>query len=653
MNEHFPNLFSPVKIGPFIIKNRIAVSPHGPRYNTSDGLMTRHYLDYELEKAKGGAGLIIMSYGTIDPTGQGNSLLFMWRKESVPLFRELTDAVRSYDCRIVFQFGGSFYNSGRGASPSPFSGWGDGYAREMTVADIKEMMGHYRNATETLMEGGFDGVEMHGHGDLFSDFLSPTINRRTDEYGGSLDNRLRYFREALDTIRATTGADKIVGARLSVDDKMPGSVSLQDGVALAKALADTGKLDYLNIDTVIEPQLLSTMIAPLYVEHGHLLYASAAVKQAVTNIPVFTVGRIVDPAMAEKAIADGQADVVTMARALIADPELPNKAREGRVEDIRPCLGDNQECIGRVTAGLPMRCTVNATAGREGEVGIGKIKPAPAARKVLVIGGGPAGMEAARIAAERGHSVRLWEKTDSLGGTVRLARRLPGRADIGRILPWQQRQLERLGVEVRTGVEATVDLVAAEKPDAVVLATGARWLKGGFNALSFQNVKGWEQPNVLSVSDVVSGDAKAGRRVLIFDAKGFVEAPGIAEMLVDQGCQVEIVTPFPALGTDDLNYTLQRDHIMPRVLSKGVVITPHTMLESISGDTATVRDVYIQATRTITVDTVIMISDRASNDQLYPELVARLPAVWRIGDCDSPLNIGKAIMDGHRVGMTV
>lgn len=655
----FPKLFSPIRVGPFTLKNRIAVSPHGPML-AENGIVTREYVDYEIEKAKGGAGLIIMSFGISDPQSPGiessallRALVHTWRKENVPYLKEIVSAAHGHDCRVFFQFGESAYYTHLAPTTFPHSDASGCSSREMTLDDIRRMMDNYARCAETLKEAGLDGVEMHGHGDFFSDFLSPLINRRRDRYGGSLENRMRFFLEAADVIRGVIGPDAVLGARLSVDDQIPGSIPLREGVEIARLIAETGKLDYLNIDTSVEPQLLPRLVAPMYAEEGHQLYASDAVKAVVRDIPIFTVGRIVDPRFAEEIIAAGRADVVTMARALIADPELPNKAKEGRVEDIRPCLGDNQECMGRVLQSLPLGCTVNPTAGRETRWGIGKMTRAAQRRKVVVVGGGPAGMEAARVAALRGHEVHLYERGDSLGGQVRLAQRLPGRADIGRFLPWQRRQLEKLEVTVSVGVTATSETIDREAPDAVVLATGASWLKNGFNGLDYRETPGWEQPHVLSLTDAVRGAAEVGERVVVFDLKGFVEAPGVAELLASGGRQVEIVTPFPRLGLAQLDTTLQWPYLMSRLYTAGLKITPDTMVEGIEKGSVTTAHVHSGERRTIGADHVVIVSGRAPNEDLHRALARRPLELHRVGDCLSPLNIGKAFREGYEVGLAL
>jgi 2,4-dienoyl-CoA reductase-like NADH-dependent reductase (Old Yellow Enzyme family)/thioredoxin reductase len=600
-----------------------------------------------------------MSYGISDPqapeliSAPVKALVHTWRKENIAYFKEIVAASHSYDCRVFFQFGESAHGTHLAPSALPQTGRAGVSSREMSLGEIRRMMGNYARCAQTLQEAGLDGIEMHGHGDLFSDFFSPAINRRRDQYGGSLENRVRYFLEAADVIRGIIGRDMVLGARVSVDDQVPGSLPLEEGVKIAHLIAETGKLDYLNIDTAIEPLLLSRLIAPMYVEQGYELYASDAVKAIVRNIPIFTVGRIVDPAFAEAIIASGRADVVTMARALIADPELPNKAKEGRVKDIRPCLGDNQECSGRINQALPMRCTVNPAAGRETDWGMGKMRPAVRRRKILVVGGGPAGMEAARVAALRGHEVHLHEKSDSLGGQVRLAERLPGRADIGRFVPWHRRQLEKLGVAVRLGAAVTPETVTREAPDAIVLATGASWQKNGFNSLDFREIPGWEQPHVVSLTDVVSDAVEVGKRVVIVDLDGFVQAPGVAELLAGRGSQVEIVTPFPKLGLIELDLTLQWPYLMSRLLKAGVRITPDTMVEALEGSTVKVINVHSHERRAIAADHVVIVSGRIPNDELRQSLAGSSLDLHRVGDCLSPFNIGKAIREGYEVGLAL
>jgi 2,4-dienoyl-CoA reductase-like NADH-dependent reductase (Old Yellow Enzyme family) len=656
MTVAFPNLFRPIKVGSVTLKNRIAVSAHNPLL-AQQGILTREYVDYQVEKAKGGAGLIIMSWGISDPDAPAlksnpvlGALVHTWRRENIPYFKEIVAAAHNFDCRVFFQFGENSSHTQLGPSSMVHTESTGHFSREMSLADIRRMMDNFARCADVLCESGLDGIEMHGHGDLFSDFFSLKLNRRLDPYGGSRENRMRFFLEATDRIRVSIGDEMVLGARISVEDHVPGSLPLNEGVAIARAIAESGKLDYLNVDTAIELQHLSRIVAPMYTPQGHEIYACEAVKAVVRNIPIFTVGRIVDPEFAETVLANGRADVITMARALIADPELPNKAKEGRVKDIRPCLGDNQECMSRQMQGLPIRCTVNPAAGRETNWGIGKVRPSERPRKVTVIGGGPAGMEAARVAALRGHEVHLFDKGDDLGGSVLIAQRLPGRADIGRHLHWHRRQLEKHGVKITLRTTVTASAIKRDAPDAVVVATGAIWQKSGFNGLDFSETPGWNQSHVLSLTDVITTTVALGERVLIYDLKGFVEAPGTAELLATGGREVEIVTPFAKLGTLQLDLTLQWSSVMSRLFAAGVKITPDTTIEHIESGAVQLVNVHSRVRRLVPIDHVVIISGRVPVDDLYHALAGHFES-HRVGDCLSPLNIGKAFSDGHEVGL--
>ena len=307
-----PLLFSPIRIGSVELKNRIVVAPHGPLM-AREGLLTDEYIEYEIERAKGGAGLLIMSYGLSDPTENAGLLVDTWRRENIVGFKAVVTAAHRHDCRVFFQFGESAARAG--LAPSAVTFPGGGIAAEMTHDDIRRMHGNYATCALLLQEAGLDGVELHGHGDLLSDFLSRTINRREDEYGGSLDNRMRYLVEAIDAVRQAVGPEMVVGHRLSVCDGLPGSLGLEEGVQIAAKLASRTRIDYLSIDTVVEPQLLDEMIPPMYVQSGYELYASRAVKHVVKGLPIIGVGRITTPAQAEQVIEDGDADLVAMARA--------------------------------------------------------------------------------------------------------------------------------------------------------------------------------------------------------------------------------------------------------------------------------------------------------------------------------------------------
>jgi len=484
--------------------------------------------------------------------------------------------------------------------------------------------------------------------------LSGTMNRRTDEYGGSLENRVRLTMEVIDLTRKVIGNEKTIGYTLVVDDLLPGSIVPEEGIQFAKWLDEDKKVDYMVCGIGREVQSMHMYFGPLYLPPAWQLTHVEQVKEVVKNIPIIAVGRFNDPMIAESAIAEGKTDIVAMARPLIADPELPNKAREGRLDDIRPCMGCNF-CISYMYNGQPIRCQANPTVGMEEQGwGIGNIKSAPAKKKVVIVGGGPAGMECARVAGLKGHDVTIIEKADELGGQALLAEKLPGREELGGLIRWQKIQLPQAGVKVVTGTEATSQMVLDMKPDSVVVATGATWMRNGFNGGSFMEVTGWQQDNVVAADEVVSGVANIGKKAFVWDSRGDVIASGIAEMLADKGCEVELATPFPNVGALNLLLDCTYMHVIPRLLNKGVVISPETFIVMVVEKTVTVLNIHTMAMREITdVDTVVLVTGKNPVDNLYNELEGKVKELYKVGEARNPHNMGSSNRDGHFVGMLI
>ncbi|UCC59945.1 MAG: NAD(P)-binding protein, partial [Dehalococcoidia bacterium] len=428
--QQFKYLFTPIKIGPFTVKNRIMCAPHGPLMN-EQGLPTEEFIYYEIEKARGGAGWVAMSVGYTEPRdaiflrnngGHYDRHIWTWKKEIIPGFKRIAEGIHEHGAMCSFQFMGMTLGARRGPSLVPDCNFADVMWEPMTKDDIKRFFEFWAICCENLKEAGLDGIDIHNHSGAIADFLSGTINKRTDEYGGSLENRARLLMETIDVTRQVVGDKMAIGYTLTVDDMLPGSIVPEEAVELAKMLDADKKLDYLICGVGRETQSMHMYFGPLYLPPAYQLYAVEQIKEVVKNIPIIAVGRINDPMIAENIIAEGKADMVAMARPLIADPELPNKTREGRLDDIRPCHGCNQNCIRYMMDGAPIRCVVNATIGMEQwGWGIGSYQRAPDRKKVIVVGGGPAGLEAARVAALKGHDVTLYEKESELGGQVLLA----------------------------------------------------------------------------------------------------------------------------------------------------------------------------------------------------------------------------------------
>ena len=660
--QQFRYLFTPIKIGPFTMKNRIMVSPHGTLMNEL-GLPTEEFIHYEIEKAKGGAGWVCMSVGYIMPRdtwfmrpngGHFDRHIWAWQKEIIPGMKKIADGCHEYGAKCSFQIYSIDLGNKRGPSCTPDPNFADEMWEPMTKDDIKELMDYHRICCENIMAAGFDGIDIHNHSGVIADFLSGTINRRTDEYGGSLENRARLLMEIIELTRKVVGKNKAIGYTLTVDDMLPGSIVPDEAVQLAKWLDKDKKLDYLVCGIGRETQSMHMYFGPHYLPPAYQMYAVEQIKEVVKNIPIVAVGRINDPLLAESLIAEGKCDIVAMARPLIADPELPNKAKEGRLDDIRPCQGDNQNCVKYMMDGQPIRCIVNATIGMEHMGwGIGGLKKAATKKKVVVVGGGPAGLEAARVAALRGHDVTLYEKAQELGGQALQAEKLPGREEMGGLVRWQKIQLPKAGVKIVLGTEVTAKMILdlKPKPDVVIVATGAEWARNAFSGQSTAEVVGWQQDNVFTPSDVILGKAKIGKKAVIWDARQDITAIAIAEILADKGAQVQILAPTPFVGSLDQIKDQTWFHSVPRILKKGVVLTPQTFLFMIADKTLTVIDIHTMDAREITdVDTVVLIAGKNPVDNLYNELQGKVKELYKIGDAKNPHTMGSANRDGHVVG---
>ncbi|UCG84346.1 MAG: FAD-dependent oxidoreductase [Dehalococcoidia bacterium] len=662
--QQFKYLFSPIEIGPYTVKNRVMCAHHGPMM-AEQGIPTDEYVYYEIEKAKGGAGWVAMSIGYNMPRdpmymkpngGHYDRQVYTWKKEIIPQMKKIADGVHEYGARVSFQWYSSSLGSRIGPSVVPDCNFGDQMWSAITKEDIEEYLKYMAVCAENLMEAGFDGVDVHNHSGWVADFLSATINKRTDEYGGRLENRARLLMETIDTLRKVVGPDKTIGYTLTVDDLLPGSIVPEDGVELMRMLDRDKKVDFIIAGIARETQTMHMYFGPLYLPPAYQLYAVEQVKEVAKNIPVIAVGRINDPLIAEQALAEGKCDMIAMARALIADPELPNKAREGRLDDIRPCMGCNLNCIKFMFQGVPIRCVANPTIGMEWQGwggGNSSIRQAPEKKKVVVVGGGPSGMEAARVAALKGHDVTIYEKEKELGGQALLAERLPGREEMGGLIRWQKLQLPQAGVKVITGTEATAQMILDVNPDVVVVAAGSTWMRNGYFGGSHMEVAGWQQDNVYSADEIVRGITEGtldiGKKAIIWDTRGDIIPRAVAELMADQGCQVELICPLPVAL--DLQMDVTYLHIMPRILVKGVKVSMETFLVMIQDKTATVLNIHTMETREITdIDTVVLTTGKIPNDQLYNELEGKVKELYKIGEARNPHDMGDANRDGHWIG---
>jgi len=520
MAYEFHSLFTPIQVGRLTLKNRIYSSGHAEAM-AEGGRPTERLQRYHEGKARGGCALTIFGgSSSVHPSSPAAA----WKQIAnhddsiIPAYRAIANAVHRHDCLVFTQL----THLGRRAQSDPEAGnvllapsqiperVHREIPHELEAEQIAELVRAFGEAARRCRDGGLDGVEISmAHNHLIDQFWSPLFNERTDEYGGSLENRMRFGMEVLTEIRRRVGGDFIVGARISGDERTPGGLTTGDMAAIARGLAESGLVDFLSIigGGAHSYTLQAAAVPNMSFATGVFVPLATLIKEAVPGTPILHASRIVDPRHADRIVADGQVDVVGMTRALIADPDLPRKAREGRLDDIRTCVGANEGCIDRIYQGKAVTCVQNPATGREAE--LGDVRPASTPKKVVVVGGGVAGLEAARMAALRGHRVLLLEKATELGGQVLLAARAPARAEYAGIVRFLAFQIRKLGVDVRLGVEATPDLVLAEHPDAVVVATGSHPY--------IPPVPGSDGKHVVTDRDVLGGEAKVGANVVVID----------------------------------------------------------------------------------------------------------------------------------------
>ena len=599
----FRHLFSPIRVGKATLRNRIVFLPHGNNFPV-EGLPGEREAYYFAERAKGGAALIIFGTQFVHDTG-GSPNVSATNPKVVERYKQITHRVHQEGALICGQLmhRGSKHSAtefGLGwRMPSSASPWfTDGtVAREMDQDDIREAIEGYMVAARHMKRSGFDGIEIRLNSGLVEDFTSRLSNMRTDQYGGTLEGRVRLALEIIRAVRQEVGSSLIVGARVCVDEVVPGGHGVEEGQEIARLVTASGQIDYLNTSTGGEGLETIYKIGPYPVPQGFAVYAAAAVKE-VSSLPVIAEGRINDPLLAEQILAEGKGDLIGMARGLIADPEFPNKAREGRLDDIRRCIGYQEVCQGRNAKRQPITCVWNPAAGREKELGAGTLKRASTKRKLTVIGGGPAGLKVAEVAARRGHQVTLYDAGSRLGGQINLAEKLPFRDHLGTIRQHLAHQIEKLGVEIKTGIDVALDRALSEPSDALIVATGS---------IPFiPNIPGSNQQNVVTYWDVARNGGVKGDSILIYDRQGFWPALGVAELLLNSDKKVHIVTPHSYIGATIEYGTLWLWN--QRVSGRGLKKTTDATVKAIEGDCVTISMTHSpdEAWTVDGVDTVVL-----------------------------------------------
>ncbi len=644
-------VFEPIRIGNVTIPNRVVRTAHGTWI--SHAKINDELIAYHVARAKGGVGLSYIEFTSVHPSSFTLGPL-SWDDGIIEGCARLVAAIRPYGMKMFHQLahGGFIYppldGPAWGASriPNPLNA---AVPLEMTRDMIAEVVDAFAAATRRSRQSGLDGVEFHaGHGYLVHEFLSPLTNRRDDEYGGSLENRLRFLREILAAARRSAGSDFPLGIRLS-DQFAPGGIDADECARAAGMLEADGLIDFINGSQGSYhalPVMLPAMDQPL----GSMLPSSAKVVAGVKNLPrILTAARVRTLEEAEQMLRDGLGDLIGVQRAHIADPDLVRKTREGRVDEVRPCIACNQGCVGGLLSpAARLGCAVNVAVGFEQTLAEDLIVRTERPKKVWVVGGGPAGMEAARIAALKGHKVTLAEAGPVLGGAAIIAKLAPRMQTFGDFTDWLEREIYRLGVEVRTGAFIEADDIRVERPDAVIVATGGMPRMDGVQAaVPGQPAIGVELAHVLSSTDLLTQPAAAlGSTALVFDDVGGYEAVGAAEFLIERRVSVTFATRCSSFAPIVDSWT-RAEPALQRLHAGDFELLTRTQLLEIRKGECVVRPLQGQRTRVIAADLVVLVMPRNPLSGLYGELRGSIPSLAIVGDAKTPRDLQVAVREGH------
>jgi len=648
----FENLFSGFRLKNLILRNRIVFLPHYTALANMDSLPHKREIYYYTERAKGGAGLIISGNYAVSKSGQMHGTFIDASNEKViSNFTKTVELVHKYGAKIIGQI--THAGPTKMERPQPdlwapsqvIEGSSNNHTIEMDYDDMLEVINSFRKSSKNLVKSGFDGIEVKvAHDGLLRAFISPHYNKRTDEYGGKFENRMRFVVEVFYTIREVTGSEMPIGVRLCMDEFEDDGYKLEDGIEIAKYLEAKKLIDYVNTDAGTTWVSYILQNPPMSIPLGYAEYMSFALKKEI-NLPVITFGRINDPVQAEQILQNGSADLIGMARQLICDPETPNKAQKGDIDGIRKCIACMDGCVGQVIQFQPIRCIQNPAVGKEHLYGIGMIKKAKDKKRIVVVGGGVAGLKFAEIAAKRGHKIVLFEKENNIGGLINYVKKIPFRNEFSEIIRYLEYKTKNdKNIDLRLGIDADEEMVLKELPDIVIIATGAK----PYIPKEFQNKK------VCTSLDVLGNKIEMGRRVVIYDKMAKAEGIGVAEYLCEyyDNIKIKFFTTANHAGEDVqfLNLAI----LYRKLFSNGVVVNPYYELVGVEYKNLVFKHIYSRKILKLkNYDNLVYIGDNTSENKLYKTIKGRVKEVYMLGDCKAPRLVELAISSAEELARTI
>lgn len=646
-DSHFPRLFSPLKVGARTLRNRIALAATLTNYGAGHRV-TERWIDFLAERAKGGCGMIVTEVIAVDPAALAHGAIVTgYEAENEDGFKRAADAVEGAGACLIAQL----WHPGRQQlwvpvrSPKGISHQPDALSwtvpHVMTSDELRRLVDDYVAVARRVARCGFGGVELHGaHGYLITQILSPWSNLRSDRYGGSLDNRVRFVAEIAEAIRASCGKNFVIGLKTPGDEGVAGGIDPDEAARITAALARHGTLDYFAYSQGNFTNSLENHVPDMHFRRGHFLDIPKKIRPAAGGMPVMAIGRVATPAEAEAALAAGAGDLIGLSRALIADADWPNKARAGRAGDIRPSSYDNF-AWGEIHLGKPLAEIHNPQLGHKGEA---NWRPPPAARqrRVVVVGAGPAGLQAARVAAQRGHDVTLVSASQRLGGKLRWEAGLPGREEYANLLAWMERQLHAAGANVVLGTRATADDIAALKPDTVILATGAH-VRAPADVAGGASVRDW---------DGSPADERREATAVLFDMDHGAATYAVADALAARYRNLVLITPRTQIARN-VNYC-SAIGIHRRLYAADAEIITAGEPVALADGVLTWRNVFTGRTRAIAnVGLFLFATPRIADDALAQPLREAGLDVRLAGDCVAPRDLLCAIHEGEAAALEV